>query len=489
MPAPSLHPALHTPLVDILGCEVPIIAAGMGGVARHQLAAAVSNAGGYGCLGMVREPPARIRAEVSAYRALSERPFAVNLIPAATDRALLRRQIETCLELRVPALALFWDVDTALVRELQQHDVLVLHQIGSRRDAELALAAGTDVLIAQGVEAGGHVRGLTSSFALLPEIVALSPVPVVACGGIASGDAVVAALALGAQGVSCGSAFLATHEANVHPHHQQRLLAARADDTLLTERFFRNWPMPATVRVLANAVTRGEYDGSERPGEVTVIGQQDDAPVPLFSTDSPLRDASGRVDDMAIYAGQSCGQIDAVCSAAERLAQLLAQATACLERLHGPGTAASPPAKPATVAPALAELLQTLLSAERAGARVAARSLRDAQNTAQRQLIAQIHRGEADSCRRLRTCLLALGLEPNREIGAFHDQAMAIADLEQRLRFIDRGQAWVIRKIRDCLPGCADARVRAELQAILETHEINSRAAAVHVQQQTPVGG
>ncbi|HCL3525254.1 TPA: nitronate monooxygenase, partial [Pseudomonas aeruginosa] len=104
-----MHAALHTPLVDLLGCSVPIISAGMGGVARHELAAAVSNAGGFGCLGMVREPVALIRHEVQAYRALSERPFAVNLIPAATPTELLTEQVRVCLELQVPAIALFWD--------------------------------------------------------------------------------------------------------------------------------------------------------------------------------------------------------------------------------------------------------------------------------------------------------------------------------------------------------------------------------------------
>lgn len=329
-----IHPALHTPLVDLLGCDLPIIGAGMGGVARHHLAAAISNAGGFGCMGMVREPAARLRTEVEAYRLLSDRPFAINLIPAATDRDLLDAEVAECLALSVPAVALFWDLDAALVRRLKGEGLLVIHQIGSVAEAEAALNAGVDVLIAQGIEAGGHVRGQVSTLALLPEVVALSPVPVVASGGIGSGAALVAVLALGAQGACCGSAFLATHEANAHPRHKQQLLDSSAGDTVLTEKFFRNWPVTAPVRVLHNAVTDGRHDALLAEGATPVIGMQDGVPVYLFSTDSPLQDATGDIDSMALYAGQSCGQVHELCGAAERIQQMMTEATACLGRLR-----------------------------------------------------------------------------------------------------------------------------------------------------------
>jgi nitronate monooxygenase len=479
------HPALQTPLVQILDCEWPVLGAGMGGVARHRLAAAISNAGGFGCLGMVREPPERVRAEIEAYRRLSDRPFAVNLIPAATERGLLEAQVEVCLALSVPVMALFWDLDAELVRRLKDRGLRVIQQIGSAAEAEAALHAGVDVLIAQGMEAGGHVRGQVSIFALLPEVVALSPVPVVAAGGIASGQALVAALALGAQGVSCGSAFLATHEANAHAHHKKRLIESSATDTLLTEKFFRNWPMPAPVRVLRNAVTEGRRDALYAQRSTPVIGAQDGAPVYLFSTDSPLEDATGSIDDMAIYAGQSCGQIRDLRSAGDRLRQLVAEAEACLDRMDArcaaDDAAEAPPATSrAPTAPAaheaLVATLQELLAAERAGARVAASSLSQTRDAAQRRLLEQIRQGEADSCRRLTACLDHLGIEATREIGAFHDKAMAIADLDERLAFVDRGQRWVIRRIEAQLPLCGDAFVKDELEEVLETHVTNSAA-------------
>ncbi|MNO47611.1 Nitronate monooxygenase [compost metagenome] len=460
------HPALHTPLVDLLGCEVPIISAGMGGVARHELAAAVSNAGGFGCLGMVREPVELIRREVRAYRVLSQRPFAVNLIPAATPKQLLAEQVRACLELRVPAIALFWDVDEELVRQLKDAGILVLHQVGRRSHAEQALRAGVDVLIAQGIEAGGHVWGEVSTLALVPELVALGDTPVVACGGIASGSALVAALALGAQGVACGSAFLATHESYAHDFHKQRLVEAGADEPLLTDAFFRNWPMPAPVRVLPNAVTRGEYAELHAQRSTPVIGEQDGGPIHLFSTDSPLRDARGALTDMPIYAGQSCGQIDEICSAAQRLERLLAEAETCLARLQP---------EPAEADAELIDWLQELLRAERAGARLMLDSARQTDDPALLQRFAGLHRGEAESCRRLLHCLQRLGAQPEPGIGEFHAKAMAIDDLAERLDFIARGQRWVARQLSGRLPQLRQPWLRHELQQVLHLHLPDSR--------------
>lgn len=326
-----LHPALQTPLLSLLGCELPIMLAGMGGVARHELAAAVSRAGGFGVLGMVREPVELIRAEINALRELTDKRFAVNLIPAATDSVLLKSQVATCLKLRVPAMVLFWDVDAALIRHLKEEGVQVIHQVGSQQDADDALTAGADILIVQGHEAGGHVRGTTSTLALVAQIADQSPVPVVASGGIGNGRTLAAALAVGAQGVSLGTALLATDEANAHTYHKQRVIAAQADQTIYTTRFARNWHEPAPVRVLHNDVLAGRYDGADPD---TVIAHQDGLPVYLFSTDSPLKDATGNIEDMALYCGQSCGQIDQQYTAAERIARIINEASAYFAKMN-----------------------------------------------------------------------------------------------------------------------------------------------------------
>lgn len=123
---------------------------------------------------------------------------------------------------------------------------------------------------------------------------------------------------------------------------------------------------------------------------------------------------------------------------------------------------------------ALVAALNELLAAERAGAHVAAASLKEVQNEVQRGVLQQIHRGEADSCRRLRDCVLLLGAEPTRERGAFYEKCMAIPDLVERLALVDRGQQWVIRKLEALLPQVTDARLREELDAVLATHQHNS---------------
>jgi nitronate monooxygenase len=316
-----------------------------------------------------------------------------------------------------------------------------------------------DVLIAQGVEAGGHVRGQVSTFALVPELVALGEVPVVACGGIASGAAIAAALALGAQGVACGSAFLATDESYAHDYHKRCLVEAEAEQTLLTEAFFRNWPMPAPVRVLPNAVTRGDYANLHERRETPVIGEQDGGPIYLFSTDSPLRGAYGRLEDMPIYAGQSCAQLHDIRPAAERLAQLVAEADASLARLQGGDEDAD-----------LVDWLQELLSAERAGARVMLDSARQTEDPQLLERLHALHQGEAESCRRLRRSLQRLGAEPGRELGAFHAKAMAIEEMAERLRFVARGQRWVARRLAQRLPRIRQAWLREELRAVLRLH-------------------
>jgi len=124
-----------------------------------------------------------------------------------------------------------------------------------------------------------------------------------------------------------------------------------------------------------------------------------------------------------------------------------------------------------------AKLLQDLLSAERAGDKVAGESLQQCDDAVQRKLLEQIRQGEVDSCRLVLNCLNHLGIEPNRETGAFYGKAMAIESLEERLPFVDKGQQWVIRKLREYLPGCEDAFIRTELEKMLEIHEINSQAA------------
>lgn len=335
--SPTTESPLRTRLCDALGCRYPVLQAGMGGVARSDLVAAVTGAGGYGFLGMVREPPELIAREIAAVRNQTDGPFGVNLIPAATDRGLLRDEMATCIEAGIHAFCFFWDVDEDAVATAKAAGILVLHQVGSVEDAVRAVAAGADIVIAQGVEAGGHVHGAISSLVLLPQVVRAVTVPVVASGGFATGRSLIAALALGADGIHCGTAFLATRQSFAHPYHKDRVVAARSDETVHTDAFAINWPPGSPVRVITNGLTDG-LDGrlmGHRADDIPrrAVAQQDGRPIYRFSTDSPLRNTTGDLEQLALFAGQVAGQIDDQPSAEERLARIVAEATESLRRL------------------------------------------------------------------------------------------------------------------------------------------------------------
>ncbi|MCB1504985.1 MAG: nitronate monooxygenase [Hyphomicrobiaceae bacterium] len=316
---------------------MPILLAGMGGVSRWELAAAVAKAGGYATLGMVREDPDFIESEVIALRAATDRPFAVNLIPAATDSGLLDAQISRCLDLGVGAFSLFWDVVPQAVERVKKAGCLVLHQVGSTAAAREAEAAGADILVAQGLEAGGHVHGRMGAFALAAELLDETRLPVVVSGGIADGAGLAAALAMGAAGVQCGTAFLATDESFAHPCHKARIVDAAASDTVLTDIFVLNWPAGSAVRVLGNSVTAGlganllGHDPRRLPREP--ISWDGNAARLRYSTDSPLRTTTGNLEPMPHYAGQGVGRIRDVVPAAVRLQQMASEAAELLAHL------------------------------------------------------------------------------------------------------------------------------------------------------------
>lgn len=330
---------MRSTLCRLLGCRYPVLQAGMGGVARSDLVGAVSRAGGYGFLGMVRETPDLIRREIAAVRDGTDRPFGVNLIPAATDAQLLDEELAACFDAKVHSLALFWDVNPDVIKRAKDHGCLVFHQVGTVEDARLAEQAGADVIIAQGVEAGGHVHGTTSSLVLVPQVVRAVSIPVVASGGFASGRSLVAALALGAVGIHSGTAFLATEESFAHAYHKERIIGARSEDTLRTDLFAINWPVGSPVRVIANSLTtragatRFGHDPYLRKRES--IAQESGQPIYRYSTESPLRTTRGDLEQLALFAGQVAGEIDDVPTAAVRIERIMAEAAEIIAALSG----------------------------------------------------------------------------------------------------------------------------------------------------------
>jgi nitronate monooxygenase len=482
-----MNPRLHTPVCDLLGCDLPIVLAGMGGVARSDLVLAVTQAGGFGFLGMVRESPELIRGEVAKIRAGTARDFGVNLIPAATKADLLEAEIAAIIELRVPAVALFWDFPPDLVRRLRASGVLVVCQIGSAEEAKAAEHAGAEILIAQGVEAGGHVRGMTPRDELVKAVAANATVPVLAAGGIAAGRDLVEALSFGAQGIVLGTVLLATTESFAHDYHKQRIVEASPGDTVLTQAFHVNWPPGANVRVLQNSVTRGEM-GDPFTAQRRAIGRGDERNIWLFSTDSPLKDMTGDFEKMALYAGTGAGVIDRIVPAGERIAAIIAEAA----KLLSTNTPQSDDvvqhdfASPVCYArdsdsvysgyasrEELIVFCNLLLEAERAGARITARTAVEATERRVRDLLRAIHSDESACCAMLLKLIDHLGGTASARTGEFYDKCLAISDPLQRITFINRGQGWVVRKLREMLPKIHDDVIYGDLAGMLKTHETN----------------
>jgi nitronate monooxygenase len=233
--------------VDFRGLPAPIVQAGMGAVARHELAAAVSEAGGLGTIGGAR---GRIADELAAARQLTGQPIAVNLV-----LPLLRPgDVQAAADADV--IVTFWGEPRRLASGTW------VHQCGSVQEAAAAESAGADAVIAQGVEAGGHVRGTTPLLDLIESVRAAVKVPVLAAGGIVDQEGVRHALDVGADAAVLGTRFLLSEESRAHPDYKLRCL--QADRTLLTELFGLGWA-EAPHRVVPNAATR-RWLGSDPRG-------------------------------------------------------------------------------------------------------------------------------------------------------------------------------------------------------------------------------
>ncbi|MDO8613981.1 MAG: nitronate monooxygenase family protein [Dehalococcoidia bacterium] len=367
---------IRTPLCDLLGIEYPIISAGMGGPAGPALAAAVSNAGGLGVIGGVTMGPERLREAIRKTRALTDRPFGVDLLlpsgllrpagkreaagppapaveisqrhrefveslaqewglPEVEERrqgrglsgALFRQQVQVVLEEKVPLFAAGLGDPAWMIPDAHAQGMKVLALVGNVKNARRVAAGGVDVVVAQGHEAGGHT-GRIGTMALVPQVVdAVAPTPVVAAGGIADGRGLAAALMLGAIGVWCGTAFLATEEAfadAIENHAEsewrarvikEKLVAATEEDTRVSRVLTGK-----TARIIASPLA----DAWERPGAPPTL------PLPLQGVlVAPLVrriNRARRADLITEGTGQIAGMIKQIRPAAEVVREMAEQA-------------------------------------------------------------------------------------------------------------------------------------------------------------------
>ena len=248
---------LKTRLCDLLGIDHPIMNAPMGSAAVAELAAAVSNAGGFGLIGMgTRDDPVWLREQIHAARELTTRPFGVGFITAFTNIAEL---VRVALEEKVSAVSHSFMDATPYIADAHAVGVKVLAQVQNVAQGVAAVAAGADVIAAQGTEAGGHT-GYIGTLSMVAAIVGIAgDTPVVAAGGIADGRTFAAMLLLGAEGAWIGTRFVASLESGSGQWVKQRVVGASADDTVLTKAYDLAMAWPFQEGLVADRVLRNDY--------------------------------------------------------------------------------------------------------------------------------------------------------------------------------------------------------------------------------------
>jgi NAD(P)H-dependent flavin oxidoreductase YrpB (nitropropane dioxygenase family) len=249
------------------------------------------------------------------------------------------RRLEICLEEGVPIISFFWQDPSPLIRMAKDGGAVVMHTVGNAEDARKAVDNGIDIVVAQGWEAGGHVRGTVASLPLIPAVVdAVGNIPVVAAGGIADGRGMAAVFALGASAAWIGTRFLASEEAAIHEKYRQQLLASKEVDTVYLEDLFDiGWPN-APHRVIRNSTvdaweTAGKPPSGQRPGEDEVIASSPlRGSIPRYSSSTPGLDFTGDIEALSMWAGQGVAMVNKVQPAAEIIDEIIDEARTALSK-------------------------------------------------------------------------------------------------------------------------------------------------------------
>jgi len=243
-------------VTEILGCEYPVIQGGMAWVAEHHLAAAVSEAGGFGIIGAASAPADIVREEIKKCKALTDKPFGVNIMllnPNADEVAKI------VIEEGVRAVTTGAGNPAKYMSAWKEAGVKVIPVVASSAMAVMMERAGADAVVAEGMESGGHI-GSTTTFALVPQVCDVVSIPVIAAGGIADGRGMAAALMLGASGIQMGTRFVASKESIVHANYKEKIIKAKDIDSTVT-----GMSTGHPVRCLRNKMTR-EYLQMEKDG-------------------------------------------------------------------------------------------------------------------------------------------------------------------------------------------------------------------------------
>lgn len=314
---------IKTPFCDLLDIDVPICLAGMGGVAYADVCAAVSEAGGFGTLGMAAESPDGIREEMRRVREQTDKPFGVDLLAALPEQMM--EAIDVIIEGGAKAFIAGLGVPGPAVEKLHDAGLLVMSMCGKVSHAVAAQEAGCDVVIAQGTEAGGHT-GRVAGMALIPQVVDAVDIPVLGAGSIVDGRGLAACLAFGAQGVWMGTRFIASHEARAGEAYKKAIGEIGSDGTTVT-RCYSGKPM----RVITNPYVEEQ---ERHPDQIQRFPDQ------MFaSSQAGVMAALGgqtegiERDRHAMPCGQGAGAIDDILSCQEIVDQTMSEAEAVISGL------------------------------------------------------------------------------------------------------------------------------------------------------------
>jgi enoyl-[acyl-carrier protein] reductase II len=322
---------MQTRLTQVLGIEHPVMLAGMGGVSYHQLVAAVSEAGGFGCLGASTMPSDQMVDEMRRVREETTKPFGVDLLTAMPGDMV--GQVEKIIAGGASVFVAGLGVPSDVVDLCHRNGLLVINMCGKVDHARRAVDAGCDIVVAQGTEAGGHT-GLVATMPLVPQVVDAvgDQVPVVAAGGIVDGRGLAAALALGADGVWVGTRFIATPEARSVTGYKEALLGTEGDGTVISRAFSGK-----TMRVIRNDYTT--YF-EQNPGELRRFPDQITRSVQDSAFHLGGDESTPGVDPAkeCYPCGQGVGGIDDLVPAGELVLRFVAEAEVALTAAGRPAT-------------------------------------------------------------------------------------------------------------------------------------------------------
>jgi nitronate monooxygenase len=325
---------LQTRFTELTGCRIPIQQAPIGGgLARPPLAAAVAEAGALGMVAATGLSPEQVTARLKDVRSRTSGVFGANFLADKAfypDLQELHGPVEAASQYAKVVEFFYREPSPSLVDIVHRNGALAFWQVGSEKEARAAVDAGCDVIVTQGIEAGGHVRGKIGTLTLLSQVLDMTDVPVVAAGGIGSGRSMAAALAAGASGVRVGTRLIAAEEANAHPVYVNALIGAEPEDTVLTETFSLGWPN-APHRVLQSSIENAQrFKGdivAQRhlpSGEVNQIRR--------FESVTATKDMTGNIEAIPHWAGESVAYVKELRPAARIINELASEAEQLLRK-------------------------------------------------------------------------------------------------------------------------------------------------------------